>query len=195
MTTQTEDEYWEERLVDLTRQGLDTTRKAAAGWAALLGGVLGVYGTVAFAGGLTSLDRLAAPFDDVTKLATVAAVVALVIATIYAAKASQSTSASAETPLTWIQLRDRSNAAANSSVKNLRISKIAGVIAASIVLLGSTAVLLMGEAQKPSEPPTVLAVVGGDAVCGKLDRAGGALRVDGVELSDVSDLLVVTTCP
>lgn len=195
MTAQTEEQYWEAKLTELRRQSLDTTRKAASGWAAVLAGVLGVYGTVAFAGGMTSLDKLASPFDLAAKLATIAAAAALLFATYFATKASQSTAATSQPNFTWMDLRDRSNAAARQSYKYLRRAKVAGLVAVGTVFTGSTAVVLLGEAEKPSEPPTVIAVVDGRALCGKLEASGEALQVDGVTLANVSGVTVVTKCP
>jgi hypothetical protein len=50
--------YWDAKATDLRRTQLSTVQGAATKWATLLTAVLGVFGTVAFAGGLTTLDKL-----------------------------------------------------------------------------------------------------------------------------------------
>src|SRR5262245_15246117 len=85
----TDQEYWSERLDEARRGGqLETVRKSAPVWSALVSSLLGVFGLVAFAGGLKELDELAPDFTVAIKAGTSLAAIALGVATFFAAKAA-----------------------------------------------------------------------------------------------------------
>src|SRR4051794_27492384 len=53
-----EETYWRDQVVAARHGQLEMVRKAATGWSALFGGLLGIFGTVAFAGGLPTMEDL-----------------------------------------------------------------------------------------------------------------------------------------
>lgn len=83
-----EADFYEARLDELRRGQLKTVQASAGRWSALMTAVLGVFGTVAFAGGLTTIDDLAEPFDAIAKAVTTLAAAAAVVAVVYLARAS-----------------------------------------------------------------------------------------------------------
>jgi hypothetical protein len=190
--------YWDGKLIELRRGQLGTVQAAATAWSTLFGGLLAVFGTIAFAGGLTGIEELPGPAAVVAKGLTLVAALAAASATWHAAHAAQSMSLGTETDLTAMGLRQRMNDAAAASLIRLQKAKGRGMLAAVAVLVGSAMILIIGKADKPADaPPAAVVVVDGRAVCGKLQRGSeGGLSVAGTELtSNVSGLTVVAACP
>jgi hypothetical protein len=188
--------YWDTKSTDLRHGQLETVQTIAANWEKLFGAVIGIFGTVAFAGGLTTIDKLPSPLDLIIKIATLVAVAFTLCATYFAATAARGLSASEISELDADSLRERNEAAAKSAADALGRAKTTGLIAALIVLLGSAAILLSGEAGTKTDPPNVVAIVAGRAVCGKLATSQGQLSVDHVPLARAtSSLTVVAKCP
>jgi hypothetical protein len=197
LTPEQEWNYWDGQVTELRHHQLATVQSAATGWKTLFAALLGIFTTVAFAGGLTTVDKLASPWDTLVKGATLVAVVCAAAATYWANKASQGLSPGAAAELDADSIRDRSDQAANASLVDLNKAKVAGVLAVVIVLAGSAAVLLLGPAPTPSVAPTAVVIVNGRAVCGKLTRAADrSLMIDGTGLgTGVSGFTVVSKCP
>lgn len=197
MTTPAEEsKYWRTKSETLRRTQLETIQKAATGWSALLGALLGIFGAAAFAGGLTTIDKLAEPWATVAKGLTVAAALAGITATYRAAQAAGSLSPGPSNELDSDSIRERSTAAANTAFMRLRSAKFFTVIAAALVFIGSGIVLFAGEASTTKEPPTVVAVVAGTAACGAISEEDGVLVVDGTPLAaEVESITVVEACP
>lgn len=189
--------YWDNKATELRHGQLKTVQDAAAGWSKLFSALLGVFGTVAFAGGLTTLDKLAQPWAAIAKGGTLLAVVAAVLATIWAAQASQDLGPGKGTGLDAATLRNRSIAAATASLEKFGRARQAGFVAVSAVLAGSALILLAPAAKPLAESPSVLVVTNGQAQCGRLTRSdGGVLQVDGVSLDRyVQQISVVERCP
>jgi hypothetical protein len=189
--------YWNAKNEELRRTQLETVQQAAAGWATLFAALLGVFGTVAFAGGLTTLDKLGSPWDAVARVLTAAAAVLGAVATYLAATASHSLSPKQQNELDADSLRVRSGTAAAKSHQALAWAKGTGFAAVLLVLGGSGLVLFLGEGDGPGDPPTAVVVIDGRAVCGRLQAsADGGLRVAGETLDeDVTGVTVVAACP
>lgn len=185
-------EFWKQQVQTRNRDQLTTVTKAATAWSALFAGVLAVFGTVAFAGGLTAVDRVEAPWGSVAKAVTLVAVVLALVATVLAGLASGA-SVSVTNDNTWDGQRDWVKSQATRAFTRLRLAKRFGGAAGALLLVGSTVVLLAGEAV-PSVP-TVVVVVDGRAVCGPLTSTGAGLAVGGTALAKVSSLTVVAACP
>ncbi|MDN5779373.1 MAG: hypothetical protein L0H96_20985, partial [Humibacillus sp.] len=185
-------EFWKQQVLTRNRDQLTTVSKAATGWSALFAGVLGVFGTVAFSGGLTAVDRVDDPWSGVVKAATLLAVVLALAATVLAGLAAGA-SVSVTNDSTWDGQRDWVKRQAAGAYGRLRLAKRFGGAAGAVLLLGSTVVLLAGEAG-PSVP-TVVVVVDGRAVCGPLTSTATGLSVDGTGLTKVSSVTVVDACP
>lgn len=188
-------EYWKQQVLTRNRDQLTTVSKAATGWSALFAGVLAVFGTVAYAGGLTAVDRVDDPWSGVVKAATLLAVVLALAATVLAGLAAGA-SVSVTNDSTWDGQRDWVKSQAVLAYGRLRLAKRFGSAAGAVLLFGSTVVLLAGEAA-PSLPsvPTVVVVVDGRAVCGPLTATDAGLAVDGAGLTKVSSVTVVEACP
>ena len=195
-------EFWKQQVLTRDRDQLTTVSKAATAWSALFAGMLGVFGTVAFAGGLTALDRLADPWAAVVKVTTLVAVVLALAATVFAGLASGA-SVSLTNDSTWDGQRDWVKTRATGALGRLRLAKRLGVAAGAVLLIGSAVVLLAAPAapaapRAPRTPraPMVLVVVDGQAVCGPLALgAGGGLVVGSTRLAKVTSVNVVDACP
>ena len=89
MTTNADEiAYWESRLEQLRRGQLKAVQTTAAKWSGLMAGILGVFGTVTFAGGLTTVDKLPSPMDWVVKGVTTLAAISAVLGIWYLARAA-----------------------------------------------------------------------------------------------------------
>ncbi len=188
-------EFWKQQVLTRNRDQLTAVSKAATGWSALFAGVLGVFGTVAFTGGLTAVNRVDGPWSGVAKTATLVAVVLALAATVLAGLAAGA-SVSVTNDSTWDGQRDWVKRQAVRAFGQLRLAKRFGGVAGAALLFGSTVVLLAGEAV-PNLPsvPTVVVVVDGRAVCGPLTSTATGLAVGGTGLTKVSSVTVVGACP
>ena len=185
-------DFWKQQVLTRNRDQLTTVSKAATAWSALFTGVLGLFATVSFAGGLASIEQLADPWAGLVKAATLVAVALALVATVFAGLASGA-SVSVTNDSTWDGQRDWVKTQAKDAYGRLRIAKRFGAAAGAVVLLGSAVVLLVGEAAPAV--PTVVVVVNGQARCGPLTSTGDGLSVGGAELRKVSSLTVVDACP
>jgi hypothetical protein len=186
--------YWDDQLTTMIRTQLTTVQQAATGWRTLFGALLGIFTSVAFAGGITTIDKLASPWSDVVKYGTLAAVLAAALATFWSNQASQSLSPEVTSHLDANYLRTQTNEQAATSLKRLNRAKISGALAIGVVLVGSALVLLVGPAASPST--SALATVNGKTICGVLKTTGSSLKLGSTALSgDVSDITLVPSCP
>lgn len=192
-TDREEAEYWKGQVIQRVRGELEAVQKAAAAWSALFTAAIGVFGTVTFAGGLTGLEDLNPTLRPWVKGATVLAALATLVAVVYASMASGSMPKHTD-DTTWDTHRGNSEAAAQTALGHLKVAKRAGVMAAVLVLGGSAAVLLAGPDDTPAGGPSVVAVINGQAVCGKLTK-GAPLSVGTTPLVNVTSLTVLTSCP
>jgi hypothetical protein len=193
--TDSDAEYWDGKLTELERGQLDAVANSATAWSALLGALLGVFGLVAFAGGLTSLDKLPPPWSGWIKIVTVVAAVLLSVATVAAAAASQKLAPKSRAGMTWQELESLTTTRASTGLVWLRVAKIAGSLAVGFVLAGS-AVVIFVEPDDPAGVPTVVAVIDGKPVCGELTaRADGRLAAGKVLLERVESITIVAMCP
>ncbi|MGH9121744.1 MAG: hypothetical protein ACRDYC_07325 [Acidimicrobiales bacterium] len=187
--------YWQGKVDTLQRTQLETVNAAAANWRALFGALLGIFTAAAFAGGLTTIDRLASPWDSIMKAATIVGVVAAIGAVYFANMAAGSISVELLTDQDPMALRNRSLTMAAKARTNLKRSKPLGALAVVIIVVGSATVLLLG-ASKPG-PADVLVIVNGQAACGPLVKhAEGGITVGGTPLTGtVGQMTAVSACP
>ena len=186
--------YWETKVTALQRTQLETVNAAATAWRTLFGALLGIFTAVAFAGGVTTIDKLASPWDTIMKVATLAALVLAIAATYYANKASGSWSVELIHNQDPIHLRDRTATMAAEARSYLDRAKPLGALAVGIVIIGSAAVLLVGPAK--TGPPDVVLIQGGQAVCGPLAKQSDRLLVGNTPLtSGAIQMTVVSSCP
>jgi hypothetical protein len=188
--------YWDGQLTSLERTQLATVQQAATGWRTLFGALLGVFTAVAFAGGVTTIDKLSNGWGDLVKGVTLLAVVGAAIATYLSNKASQSTSVSTIRNLTAEGLQQSNAEQARSSLARLRLAKIAGASAVVAVLVGSSLVLVVGPSSPTPTQTDVLLITHGDSVCGPVASSNGQLSVDGIPITERFDrIIVVSSCP
>lgn len=190
--------YWDTKLTELRRCELETVHNAAKAWSTLFAGVLGLFGTVAFAGGLTTIDDLPGSAATVAKVLTLGAFGAALVATVAAAFASNSMTVKSDASLTTGKaLRQRAHEAAQEGLERLKLARWAGLVAAACVVVGSVLILVVGKAEPAKSPPTAVVVIDGRAVCGKLERAeSGDLAIGGTPLKgNVVAFSVVAACP
>lgn len=193
--TQLDDDYWREQVGIARRTQLTVVRDAAKAWAGVFSGILGLFGTVTFVGGLNGLDDLAAKDQEWIRFAIVVAAISLLVATVLSALASNAIPVVAD-KMTGDGFRDRSKELARRSLRFFRVSMVFALIAASIVIFGSGYILFTSTAEDAEhKPPKVVAVIDGTAYCGPLSLADGILAVDGKALKSVTLLTPVDTCP
>lgn len=191
-----EDEYWQLKINDLGRGRLATVRDSASKWAALISALLGIFAVVAFTGALPTLDKLDSDLAPGIKALVVVALVLAVSATALLACASGDLFPTTLVAPSPGQLKDVFDDEADRAKTFLKWGRRFGMTAALLVVVGSALIFVVGEASTAKTPPTVLAVVNGKAICGKLDKTAGALRVDDTDLSSgVTSFVVVDTCP
>jgi hypothetical protein len=190
-----EESYWRSQAASIRRDELATVRKAADTWTTLLAAVLGVFGTVAFAGGLPALEDLNDTLQVIVKLATAVAVLCAVVATVYASRASgTSTKTTNDTSWQGVQRAARDNA--DAARTQLAKAKKWGVAAAAIVLSGSLLILFAGSSKPDPSAPSVIANVNGTVACGPLTKASdGTLRAGTTSLNGATSITVVAACP
>ena len=83
-----EAEYWQAKLTDISRTELDKVRATAAKWQATISTLLGVFGSIAFVGGISNVDQLNERMATTAKnIVTVAVVLAFlaILGSAYAA--------------------------------------------------------------------------------------------------------------
>lgn len=188
--------YWDTKATELRRTQLGTVQASATKWSALMTALLGVFGTVAFAGGLTTIDKLGHPWDRVAKILTTAAAASAVLAIVALALAAGGLLVSRGPGLTATSVRDRQTTQLQRGLKRLHVGRLCAVLDAALVIAGSTIVLWAGEAKSTSSSGTFLAVVDGKAVCGPLTKdANGALVIGGATLKKVTQLVPTSSCP
>lgn len=189
-----DEEYWTEKALTDRRTQLATVRAAAASWKTLFSAAVGVFSTAAFAGGLPTLAKLPEPWQVIVKGATLIAVLAMLGATVFSGMASGA-GLRVSSDQSWQGTQAAHKRAAERAVQRLRTAKLCGAVAAALVLAGSAVIFWVGEAAPKPQPPTVVAVVDGTAVCGKLATSGGALAAGTVPLTKVDSLMIVAACP
>jgi hypothetical protein len=194
-TAEQEWEYWDKQATDLRRSQLKTVQTSATKWSTLLTALLGVFGTVAFAGGLSSLDDLEPPWAGVAKsMTTIAAGLAIVaiVCLSYAAGGLRLTAVSA---LSGPLLKRRNTDLAGSSLALLDLGRLCAVLAGLAVLAGSFMVLWA----PTSEPRASRVIARFDDVsyCGRPTKApiDNDLLIGGRKLSEATEIISVAACP
>jgi hypothetical protein len=194
VTPEEEFDYWDAKATELRREQLASVRATATKWTALMSALLGVFGTVAFAGGLQTVDHLSDPWASIVKGLTTGAAVSAVGAIVLLSLAAGGLRISKEKGLTADSVRRMSTEDTRQALHWLSWGKVATVIAATLVLTGSTIILWV---QPKSTPPqTVLVITRHGVFCGPLTRAKGEFHVGRHALEgDISGTIIVDACP
>jgi hypothetical protein len=189
-----EDDFWRQAIEDARHNQLDTVRKAAAGWLALFTAVLGVFGTVTFATGLTGLNDLSDTTRVYVRIGIAVAAVATLAATILAGSAANSVPhVTSELDITSFQVK--TNNRAKSALNRLRGAMVLGAVAAAVVVAGSFLVLFSNPVTASTQPAPVIAEIGGKAYCGTpTASADGTLSIGGTSLNGAKSIVVVGSC-
>lgn len=188
--------YWDTKATELRRNQLTTVQTAATKWSAVLTALLGVFGTVAFAGGLSTIDKLPDSYALFARVLTTAAAVAAVVAIGLLNRAAGGLRLVTHEGLGAKTAQEIFTTGAKSTLKWMKWGKRFAVATAALVLIGSGIVLWAGEeAESDPSPPTLVAVVGGQLVCGELGIDGTSLTIDGQPADGATGILVVSGCP
>ncbi len=185
--------YYEARLDELRRGQLRTVQASAGRWSALMTGVLGVFGTVAFAGGLSTVDKLDGPYDVVAKVLTTLAAATAVAAVVYLARASGGLRLDDLAFPSGRALMNREVRLAAEARALLRTGRWFAAATGALVLAGS--VLVLWAPVAAPGPSKVLVRFPDGAVCGAPARVGGQLTVGGRPLRDAVEIVPVEACP
>jgi hypothetical protein len=190
-------EYWDEKATALWREQTTSVNTAAAKWSAMVGALLGVFGAVAFAGGLATLDKLSGPWDAIAKAITTAAVLAGVGGIVFLALAAGGLRTERlDHPLTGAEVKRRHTTRVRSSLRLLRIGRWFSACAALFVVAGSLLILWVGSAPAAKKPPLLIATFSDGSICGPAVFApNGSITVGGRKLDNrLRNLVVVSSC-
>ena len=187
--------YWDTKATELRRSQLTTVQTAATKWSAVLTALLGVFGTVAFAGGLTTIDKLPSPWDAIAKTLTTLAVITAIIAIWVLNRAAGGLSIAKYHGISAATTRDIHTTGAERALGLLKFGKYFAVATAALVLVGSLLVLWVREKPEVPAPPTLLAVVDQGLICGELASVEGKLTVDGRPAETATYIVPVSACP
>ncbi|MGO9752912.1 MAG: hypothetical protein ACLP8S_05455 [Solirubrobacteraceae bacterium] len=191
-------DYWDKKAIDLQRNQSASINAAAAKWSALAGALLGVFATVAFAGGLTTLDTLSSPWQTITKFLTTLAVLTAATGTVLLGVAAGGLRTTRiHNPLDGMEVKRRFTSDVRSSLNYLKYGRVLSSVAAVTAIAGSIMVLWAGQANTTAPPPPYLAIFGDGAVCGQLSPGRNhRLDVAGRRLTaSVRVLVPVSACP
>lgn len=196
--TEDEYEYWNEELTRLGREELATIKSAADSWTKIFGALTGVFGTIAFAGGVTTLDKLASPWNFWIVLGTTVALACAVASISISASATGSATAETVVGMTPEQLRSNSITSAAEGAKRLGQARFWGIVAVAVILAGSLVLLWKPILQPAAASPDTFLVIDpeGGSACGPLTGDDGSLAIGDITLTDgLTELIPVETCP
>jgi hypothetical protein len=193
MTTHADEiAYWESRVEQLRRGQLKAVQASATKWSALMAGLLGVFGTVAFAGGLTTVDKLPSPADLIVKAITTLAAVTAVLGISFLARAAGGLTLTDMALPNGKDLQAREQELVGKARGNVSRGRILALVTAGLVLAGSVVVLWTPEEE--SDPKYLVRFTDG-ASCGTLDQQRGRLLRNGRDLREAVEVIPVTACP
>jgi hypothetical protein len=185
--------YHEQKADQLRRDQLGTVQAAARRWSALMGALLGVFGTVAFAGGLTTLDRLAPPYDVLVRVLTTLALLGAAGAVALLARAAGGLRMRDVPLLTGAVLLERQDEWLAGAVRSLTWGRRCALGAAGLVLGGS--LLVLWTPAPPAASPLLVRFPGA-ALCGRpVAGTDGRLTIAGRPLDEAVDVVPVAACP
>jgi hypothetical protein len=189
-----QDLYWAQKLIEAQRSSQETVRKAAVAWSAVFSGVLGLFGTVTFVGGLTGLEDLSAGWQTAVRWLIVAAVVTGLLATLLSAVAANAFPVATNDSSTN-GFRTRAVAQGQTALARLRCAMWFGLATALLTIAGSLVVLFADKVEAPAKPPSVITVIEGVAYCGELKTDAEGLKIGDTQLTSITSLVVVAKCP
>jgi hypothetical protein len=185
--------HYEAKVDGLRRDQLKTVQSAATRWTALTSTLLGVFGTVAFAGGLRAVDTLSSPLDIVVRALTSVAAGSAILAIWFLARAAGGLVLAEVPVLTGLRLMEREAELVPPARRNLGKGKVLALVAAGLVVAGSVAVLWAPVA--PAPVSGVIVRFPDAAFCGRPSLAGGRLMISGRSLGEAVDVVPVAACP
>lgn len=190
--------YWQDKLDEQRRTQLDVVRSTAAKWQATIATLLGIFGSVAFVGGVTKVDELSKSDAMLSKALVGVAVCLALIAILAAAYASMGVPRR-KTDATWQWLQTESTDRASRALVSLRVSQVLALAAAACVVGGSLN-LLLNSPPKSSREQHFVVTIRGAAHCGQLMDEGNVLKLErtgaSVDLSSgVEQFVAVNACP
>jgi hypothetical protein len=166
-----EAEYWQAKLTDISRTELDKVRATAAKWQATISTLLGVFGSIAFVGGISNVDQLNERMATTAKNIVTVAVVLAFLAILGSAYAAMGVPRKHQNQ-DWRWLRDESHTRARHALLALRLSQVGAVAAAILIVTGSLTVLRASPAQ-PSGSKTYAVIADGKVWCVDLSTHKG----------------------
>jgi len=148
--------YWDTKATELRRGQLVTIQTAATRWAALLTALLGVFGTVAFAGGLTTVDKLPGWLPWVVRALTTLAAASAVTGIVVLSMAAGGLFVSRQPGSSATAVRRLYTTQMGAALALLNRGRAFAVAAAVLVLLGSLIVLWTPEKSASPSQTTVV---------------------------------------
>lgn len=167
---------WEKRLADLETEELSKVRAAAEKWAATLGTLLGLAGTVLIVRGAEEISGLSDGTKTAIGLLLALAFLLAVTATVLTAYAAQGTPKKLEWP-TAASLRDWEHNQAKTAKRLLFHSRWITLVAVLAIAV-AVAVAWLGEAAESSGSKVLFTPATGQPLCGSLVNTDGGLKLE-----------------
>jgi hypothetical protein len=189
--------YWDGKATELRRTQLATVKASATKWSALLTALLGLFSAVAFAGGLTAIDKLSETNATLARVLTSVAALAALIAVFLFSKVSDGLFPKTVAGVTATSVREINTAGADTALGWFRAARAFAIAAILLVVAGSFLVLWAGEASSPNKPSSVVVAVDGRVVCGQLGLGPHlALTIGGDPIAGhITAIAEVAACP
>jgi uncharacterized integral membrane protein len=193
---------WAERADELEFETLDRMRRAGERWAATLGAILGLAGSVFIVKGRDDVAQLSPAWQAVVGGLLLAALLVAVLATLLAARAAQGTPRKIAWP-TGGKLRAWERSEALLAQRCLRASR-ALALAAVVLVASAVGVTWFGSGEEEADGRTLLVLRSrGEPLCGTLlaqTADGIRLTRDGalparLRAADIRAVLSVNRCP
>jgi hypothetical protein len=199
--TTADDRKWETEASALAHTELSDVRESAKNWAASIGALLGIGGTVAFVKGEDAFSKLTTQEGNFAFWLTVTAALLAGLAIGFATFAAQGTPARYKSIDGWT-LRKISRSRSLDAMRRLLWSKVLAIVAA-IAILVTAGISWKGSIAEEAEPAGTYAIVttvDGRLRCGELATTPrGAVRVGfgraTMVVDGTSEITTVESCP
>jgi hypothetical protein len=188
-------DYWDGLALKAEREQLKAVQDSATKWTAITGTLLGLFGTVAFATGLSAIEDPAdAWLPTVVRAATTVAFLLILYGTWSLAKAAGGLNLKYYADgFDGVRLEQETTKRVVTAKRELDNGRKAALYGTLIVLIG-TAVIFWCNKTPPSVSKVAGVTTNGQIVCGELQSNGSTTTI-GASTTPVTNIVTVTKCP